>query len=331
MVDYSKGLWQPAEVYAMMSDHPETIVLKFNHKEEPKSFVVNKAVLCYYSTYFEKTFNGFWKESRECKNEFEVDLSQADLRLFHGWLHTGRILSHTHIFKPDHIIRLWQYGDYIGCLALRRTAMSHLQRSSADRLRVKLVSYDSLHCNNVWIEYRDSALYQFIIDVFAFHWDHGKDAQVEDPVEEYDIPNTFLYDQMVIRSKYAHIIKKGLGLGDCPCCTVEACKYHEHSSGDERDATCGCISDDLRGLYVNDDADDINDEESESEHEDQDIDAEKGEEITEVDFNAFINESINTCNDTEAAGTDVNGKRKAYDDGQEEEVPAKKLKQEADS
>lgn len=338
------------------------IILKSTHKKNPQPFTFNKAMLCHYSTYFKKTFNGSWRETNE--TELMVDVSQRALRLVHGFMCTGCIFTD---FDPDTILKLYIYGDYIGCVALRRAVISHLQKvSKTSDGSINIISYQSLEDNKIWTKYQHTALYRFIVDTFAFHWHHEMDGS---PAEaNFDIPGRipikFAYAQLVIRSKYQHVIGRGIGIGDCHCCS-SVCKYHEHPNDEERLTTCGATfeeTSELLGGYWNEDADDIDEtgEEAVAEHEEQEIDAEMEEEIEEVDFNAIMNESINsvteffnTGNDTEMSGGNqevegngigndsnntgnnientgmqANGKRKAQDDGEEEEVSAKKHKQE---
>ncbi|KAG9698293.1 hypothetical protein KCU95_g5004, partial [Aureobasidium melanogenum] len=324
MADYSKGLWMAATVYGMMVDNPETIILKSTHKKSPKLFIVNKAVLRHYSTYFEQIFSDSWKEGREGKAEFEVEQPQRVLRLLHGFLSTGCIYTD---FDPDTILKLYKYGDYIGCVALRRAVILHLQKvSKTSDGSINIISYQTMHDNEIWTKYSHTGLYRFIVDTFAFHWHYEMDNS---PAEaNFDIPGSipvkFAYDQLVTRTKYQHAIGNGIGVGDFRCWS---------------------------GLYG---------EEAVDGHENQDVDAEMEDKIEEVDFNAIknqcidiVNELLETGNDTEMSGgnqefegngtvhastitidttegmdSDVNGKRKAQDDGEEEDVSAKKHKQE---
>ncbi|KAG9522941.1 Metallo-dependent hydrolase, partial [Aureobasidium melanogenum] len=337
----------------MMVDHPEMIILKSKHKKNPQPFLFNKAVLCHYSTYFKKTFNGSWRETNE--TELIVDVSQRALRLFHSWLPTGCI--HTD-FDPDTILKLYVYGEYIGCVALRRAVISHLQKvSKTSDGSINIVSYQSLEDNKIWTKYEHTGMYRFIVDTFAFHWHHEMDGS---PAEaDFDIPGRipiqFAYNQLVIRSKYQHAIGRGIGVGDCRCCS-SACKYHEHPNDEERLATCGATfeeTSELLGGYWHEDTNDIDEDgdKAVNDHGNQHIDADMEEEIKEVDVNesvntgddtevnggnqevegnAIINDSIGTGDNIEDTEMDVNGKRKAHDDG-EEEVSAKKHKQETES
>ncbi|KAH0029844.1 hypothetical protein KCU78_g3225, partial [Aureobasidium melanogenum] len=333
MGDYSKGLWQATTVCTIKSDHPETIVLKSTRKKNPKRFVVIKAVLCHYSTLFEKLFNGIWKESHEEKAEFDVELSQSVLRLVEGWLCTGCILTG---FNPDLILKLYNYADYIGCLALKRSVLTHLHKKSG----INLISYKALHDNGIWTERQDTPLYQWVVDKFAFHWNPSMDDVVESDddfngddhdspdVEEdkfnipLDIPSSFLYAQRRVLYKYRQNVKRGIGKGECPCCS-NVCKYHEHPSEDERRATCGAGEKDLLDNFKDEDVDDIDDgsEEAVGQLENRIVDAETERGNNGVKGNGIVNQD---------AGMDVNGKRKAHDDGQEE-VSAKKHKQETES
>lgn len=123
-------------------------------------------------------------------------------------------------------------------------------------------------------------------------------------------------------------------VGVC-CCCHDVCKYHEHPNWEEWGTTCGASREEYCELLTKfcvDDADDIDDciDEAVGQHENQDS---KMDGCTkEVDGNGAGSEPTNTGNDIEDTETDTNGKRKAHDDREEEEVSAKKHKQEeADS
>lgn len=308
------------------------VVLKSTHKKEPKSFFVNKAVLRHYSTFFDATFKKPWKEGHEGKTEFDVPVSQRVLRLVHGWMLNGGIVTD---FEPDVLLKLYIYADYIGCVALQRAVVSHLQKvSKTSGGNINIISYQSLHDNKIWTEHSESGLYRFVIDTFAFHWHHEMD---DSPAEAdfnipRDIPIKFAYDQLVIRTENQHAIGRGLGVGDCRCCS-SVCKYHEHPSDEERLATCGATFEDkseVLGRHWNEDADDIDEDgqDAVAEYETQEVDIEMEEGNKEVEGNGIGSESTNTENNIENTETKTSGKRKAHEDGEEEEVSTKKRKQE---
>lgn len=341
----------------MMVDNPETIILKSKHKKNPKLFSVNKAVLRHYSTYFEKLFSDSWKEGREAKAKFEIEQPQRVLRLLHGFLSTGCIYTD---FDPDTILKLYNYGDYIGCVALRRAVITHLQKVSKTLDgNINIISYQTLHDNEIWTKRSHTGLYRFIVDTFAFHWHHDMDNS---PAEaNFDIPGSipvnFAYDQLVIRTKYQHAIGRGIGVGDCRCCSG-LCKYHEHPNDEERLATCGATfeeTSELLGVYWAEDDDDIDEdgEEAVDGYENQEVDAEMEREngnvvgngldiettyfladiemgggTREVEGNGIGHNSTNTVDTNESMESDPTGKRKAQDDGEEENISAKKHKQE---
>ncbi|KAH0362950.1 hypothetical protein KCU65_g7760, partial [Aureobasidium melanogenum] len=333
--DYSKGLWMAAKVYGLMSDHPKTITLKSSRKKNPKKFIVNKAALCHYSSFFEKAFNGNWKESHEMKVEFEVDVSQSVLRLFDGWLATGQVFTNC---DSEPIFELYRYADYISCLALRRAVMTHAL-SFCNRYEdgLSYITYQSLRDSKILTEHRNSSLYKWIVDTFAFHWEAGWDEEYVDCDDEKfdvpdDVPGSFFYDQRRVLQECRQDIKKGVAPGECRCCK-SACTYHEHSSEAERKATCGAEGEDLvlSWKFWKEDADDINelDEETVSEHEDQAVDAEMEGRSKEDENNRVVEELVDTVDTTEGIEPDANDKRKVQDDAEEKEaVSAKKHKQE---
>lgn len=281
-------------------------------KKDPTPFFVNKAVLCHYSAFFDRFFNGQWKESRNPPQEIKVDLSQKNLRLLHAWLYTGRILAE---FDPDSIIALWLYGDYIDSLALRRAALSHLYVMSPGE---GLINYESLHRSKIWTEHRGSPLYRWIVTCFAMHWHHSMDKEAEDPHKQYNIPNSFFYDVMKIRSENEHMMDRGEIMGDCPCCN-SICRFHEHPNDEEREATCEAGEYEFLATIPHDDEDDIDadSEEAIGEHENQEVDVEVKEGHKEIESDGIKDTEMGT-----------NGKRKAHGDEQEEEVSTKKHKQE---
>ncbi|KEQ61209.1 uncharacterized protein M437DRAFT_21444, partial [Aureobasidium melanogenum CBS 110374] len=240
------------------------------------------------------------------------------------------------------IFELYKYADYISCLALRRAVMTHaLSLCTGFDDGLSFVTYRSLRDSKILTEHRDSSLYKWIVDTFAFHWEAGWDEEDldcdDDCSDNFDVPNdvpgSFFYDQRRVLDECRKQIKKGSDRGVCRCCE-SACTYHEHTSEAERMATCGAEKEvlDLPWKFQEDDADDINETNAETvnEHEDKPVDVETEGRSKEAENNSFVEELVDTVDTTEDMEPDVNGKRKAEDnDEEEEEVSVKKHKQEA--
>ncbi|KAG2163847.1 hypothetical protein VTO58DRAFT_106424 [Aureobasidium pullulans] len=127
MADYDKNIWRASRVVQITVDNHEIAALRSTRKSEPQPFLFNLALLCYYSTYFKTLLSGPFKESQERKTEFLVDASQQSLRLFYGWLATGRIFMEFH---AEVICELFVFADFIGCIALQRAILTCLPQIS---------------------------------------------------------------------------------------------------------------------------------------------------------------------------------------------------------
>ncbi|THY93030.1 hypothetical protein D6C93_05751 [Aureobasidium pullulans] len=306
-------------------ENPEMIILRSMRKAQPLSFSVNKALLCYYSAYFQALINGPFKEGLEEKTEIKLDVSQKVLRQFYGWLTTGRVQMG---FQPDVTIKLWIFGDFIDSLALRRDAITHLQRSSREQPSVGMVGYMTLHENKVWTEFHNSALYVYIVHTFSYHWDHRREFALRGGFAGIGIPEQFLHDQRTSMSMHRERSLAGSISGHCYCChgTWAACKYHEHTSQEEQSATCGSRGEDLVGKFWDEDASD--DDEQTEDAQNKQADGKGGGEKRENensdgggDHDSKNHNDSQNDEEMELTGT----KRKAQD--KSEDGSAKKLKQ----
>lgn len=309
--------------------------MRSTRKSEPQPFLFNLALLCYYSTYFKTLLSGPFKESQERKTEFLVDASQQSLRLFYGWLATGRIFMEFH---AEVICELFVFADFIGCLALQRAILTCLpQISKGLHGGIYIIDYQTLSDCKIVDEHRISAFYRYILGTYVFHWEHEMDDDLEDPTLLHP---AFLHDRLKSMSKHRQMIGRGVGVGDCPCCS-NVCKYHSHPNDEERSATCGSKAEDLALKFWEKDADDVYDQDEQINgvqditHEEQALDVEMEGGITgasnqdteskEVEIQAGEEKSdSNLDQQMDLAGS----KRKALDE--DEDGSAKKLKQESE-
>lgn len=173
------------------------------------------------------------------------------------------------------------------------------------------------------------------------------DERASDATTAFSIPSKFLYDSVVGISRNQHIISRGVGIGDCRCCS-SGCKYHEHPNDEERLATCGATAEDLLLKFEGENHSDVEDENKEDADEMQamssnteDLDqtltgvmqhseAIDNQEAFKEAMNIEVVENSNIepeQSDQREAGSDgFGGKRKAES---EDESVAKKPKQEA--
>lgn len=100
---------------------PEMIQLRSVHGAVQS---VNKALLCYFSSYYAAALNGRFAEARQ--EIFSVDLSGKQLQAFINWIHTGRL--DLHIWEREDRVKLYIFADLVDVLALRRQIMTEKGR-----------------------------------------------------------------------------------------------------------------------------------------------------------------------------------------------------------
>ncbi|CAD0092595.1 unnamed protein product, partial [Aureobasidium mustum] len=107
------------------SEHFGTLVI-IEVGPQKKAYSIHKDLLCFYSDYFHRAFNGSFKEAVEGK----LSLPDADADLFYivnGFLYTRQLRSQDNQTGPDlgftTLGNLWGFGDRYLMPLLQNTAM----------------------------------------------------------------------------------------------------------------------------------------------------------------------------------------------------------------
>lgn len=196
-------------------------------KDEVEVFV-HKELLCFFSPYYLAALNGNFLEAQ--KDRFEVSLSGKQLKCFVAWIYTGK-LSEPRSWVCD--IRLFIFADRVDIIALRRDILRGI--SESDEV---LPDYGSvlLMLKNIT---QHSPLHRWVLDAYIAHWtpedDNGDSSRLDSYKDPDNLLANFIYQNM-----------KGIAIrdndqdpddcDDCSCCN-EVCKYHEHPSKEEWEAS----------------------------------------------------------------------------------------------
>ncbi|KAG9675046.1 hypothetical protein KCU99_g3271, partial [Aureobasidium melanogenum] len=267
--EWKRNVWKQNTVAQLLTKDKTIIELKFKEKSNPKICSVHKALLCFYSPYHDRLLNGDFAEGLVAPTQPLVIQSNADiLRLFFRWLYTGEIgvtrpvsqhSSNSRWFSG--ITKLYVLADEFNCVALQRTIILMQVKSSKD---MDLASWKTISLlSNSSLE--SSGLYRYHLEVFAQHW--GGVTEVEGtssgPCSKQDdpMPTNFAYRLLMKKMEINADPDQ-----DCACCH-DPCKFHSHTSGEEREATCGAPSDTTENPELDCDFDTDPDTGSESEGE----------------------------------------------------------------
>ncbi|CAD0100292.1 unnamed protein product [Aureobasidium mustum] len=205
---------------------PETI--KLASTKDGVVVSIHKGLLCFFSSYYAAALNGNFLEAE--KDRFEVGLSGAQLQAFAEWIYTGTFNVHD---REDEFlfISLYIFADLVDIIALRRSAISHI----AD-LSIVSWSMVELILKNVT---QNSPLRRHVSDNYIAHWMPTTDAN-RPRLPDSQTDSVYL----VAHSNFMFELLKGVALRKvsaddatkCPCCN-DLCKYHEHESDEEREAS----------------------------------------------------------------------------------------------
>lgn len=148
-----------------------------------------------------------------------VDAKRDVVRLLFHWLYTGTIGSDDW----RDVIELYLLASSMESIALKRSAVSHLQRVCRhDALeKTGLIHYEHMDVVRNMVG-ESSPLFRYIQDTYFQHW-----TESEDPPD--DVPDTFfrkLFARTRRESPEEH----------CSCCH-DFCKYHEHEGEEEHMAS----------------------------------------------------------------------------------------------
>ncbi|KAI5242673.1 hypothetical protein E4T43_04676 [Aureobasidium subglaciale] len=215
--DWQRNCWSRQTVHHFKYKSPDCIQLR---SAEGELQSINKALLCYYSTYYAAALDGQFAEAH--RKVFDVDLSDKQLKVFVDWIYTGRL--ELLAWEREDRLMLYIFADFSDNLAFRRRIMTEDGRM--ERYREVGLALSSLP---------DGSSYcQRIVDHYANHWrpeDDEHDAVKNIP--ESVVHGSFFYEVLV-----RQLSVKGVKLEKCICCS-NVCNYHEHESAEEWQATCG--------------------------------------------------------------------------------------------
>ncbi|CAD0100204.1 unnamed protein product, partial [Aureobasidium mustum] len=198
------------------SRSPETIQLRSVHGAAQSA---NKALLCYFSSYYAAALNGRFAEARQ--DIFSVNLSGKQLQVFINWLHTGKLELHS--WDREDRVKIYIFADLVDILALRREIMTEKGRMERYREVGLVISHLP----------RNSPYRRRVVDYYANHWKPEDDMY--DPISSLEITTHREFYREVVQSE---VLANISGRTGCSCCT-NVCNFHEHESEEEWNATCG--------------------------------------------------------------------------------------------
>ncbi|KAH0157301.1 hypothetical protein KCU67_g7960, partial [Aureobasidium melanogenum] len=226
-------VWSPKAVSDALKKSSATI--KLVSSQDGFEVSIHRELLCFFSSYYNAALNGKFLEAT--KDRFEVDLSEEHLHSFSYWIYTGsfnvELLSGSES-EESLYVKLYIFADQMDILALRRSAISHL--ADADPLTWDLVKLILMNLPE------NSPLRRSVLDMFIAHWTLESKwglPEPDSPVDHECFPALY---------KFMREVMAGITLRtscpeestECPCC-IDLCRYHEHESEEEREATCGQI------------------------------------------------------------------------------------------
>ncbi|KAI5255241.1 hypothetical protein E4T42_01951 [Aureobasidium subglaciale] len=215
--DWHRNCWSRQTVDHFKNTSPDCIQLR---SAESELQTIDKALLCYYSTYYAAALDGQFAEAH--RKVFDVELSDKQLKVFVDWIYTGRL--ELLAWEREDRLMLYIFADFTDNLAFRRRIMTEdgrMERYREVGLALSSLSSGSTYCRR-------------IIDHYANHWtpeDDKYDAVKNIP--EIVIHGDFFYEVLVRQSSV-----KGVKQEKCICCS-NVCNYHEHEGEEEWRATRG--------------------------------------------------------------------------------------------
>ncbi|KAI4744540.1 hypothetical protein E4T50_05141 [Aureobasidium sp. EXF-12298] len=219
---WADHVWSLEAVSAAITKSTETI--KLSSKRAKVVVSVHRELLCFFSSYFSAALNGKFLEAQ--KDYFEVELLGQRLKSFVTWIYTGGMTQAA----MGHDIDLYVFSDQVDIMALRRAALNQVAKKK------RLLAYDHLaylHQNLA----QTSPLLRYTTDFYIAHWEPSDDSDdpccLDDDTDPDHLLAQFLYQ--VLKGVATRRLVDSPG---CPCCN-DICRYHEHSSKEEWEATCG--------------------------------------------------------------------------------------------
>ncbi|THW20422.1 hypothetical protein D6D23_06843 [Aureobasidium pullulans] len=226
--DWSSHMWSPGEVYAAVTKSPETI--KLVSKKGKTTVSVHKELLCFFSPYYKAALKGNFTEATT--DSLQVDLTDKGLKMFVRWIYTGEVAS-PRCFPR--YFSLYIFADLVDIVALQRMIMTRIQGYSEDLPEYSTVKLALMNLPE------SSPLRAWILDVYISHWEPAYDDCDPYPTDTASDPDNTLAAFMYQVAR-GLAVRESVNTAGCLCCYSD-CKYHEHESKEEWEATCGEIED----------------------------------------------------------------------------------------
>ncbi|KAI5204563.1 hypothetical protein E4T39_03514 [Aureobasidium subglaciale] len=218
--DWQRNRWSRQTVDHFKNKSPDCIQFRSVQGELQST---NKALLCYYSTYYAAALDGQFAEAHQ--KVFDVELSDKQLKVFVDWIYAGQL--ELLAWEREDRLMLYIFADFTDNLAFRRRIMTESARM--ERYREVGLALSSLPSKSPYC--------QRIIDHYAKHWRPEDDkCDAIKNIPEIVVHGDFFYEVLVRQSSV-----KGVKLESCICCS-NVCNYHEHESEEEWRATCGQLT-----------------------------------------------------------------------------------------
>ncbi|KAG9655998.1 hypothetical protein KCU95_g11343, partial [Aureobasidium melanogenum] len=146
------------------------------------------------------------------------------------WLYTGKIDSNDW----HNLTELYFLGDAAGSVALKRSAITQLQRACRNDQsnRTELFHYGHISVIEEMVG-ASSPLSRYVEDTYFNHW--SPEADDGDGVN--DDPSNYPKSSLFFKRLFQRSFKEQKEAENCSCCH-DHCKYHGHESDAERLATC---------------------------------------------------------------------------------------------
>ncbi|THY05444.1 hypothetical protein D6D02_07725 [Aureobasidium pullulans] len=215
---------------AAVTKSPETI--KLVSKKGKTTVSVHKELLCFFSPYYKAALKGVFTEAT--KDTLQVNLSSETLRMFVKWIYTGEV---TGMEPFSRYFNLYIFADLVDIVALRRVIMTQIQDYEEDE---DLPEYNAVKLALTNLP-ESSPLRAWILDVYISHWKPAHDDCNPYPTDTAGDPDNTLA-QFMYQVARGLTARESVNLAGCLCCYSD-CKYHEHESKEEWEATCGQIKD----------------------------------------------------------------------------------------
>lgn len=217
-------------------------------------FAVHKDLLCYYSTYFQKLFNGSFREAKDLVAKAE-DTTVSTFGYFMQWLYTQTFVRYkmhawerVAVSTTDHyansldspylhtLLDLYIFADQYDIRLLRNDVMRSWQKDET--------TWDEISNDNIIKAFdnlpHSSPLCRYIAQCYAALFDGDVDPDAEHEFWS-KLPKEFLYEVVRILTKR---------LNSDYIFDQESCDFHEHEDDDEKsmctnerklseDAECG--------------------------------------------------------------------------------------------